>query len=1408
MATTTSPGSSRARATGWLEVAGLAVLAYLPALLSDPGRVSADSKQYLYLDPGRFLARAPHLWDAQAAAGGVSHQHIGYLWPMGPWFWALDAFGVPTWVAQRLWLGTLTLLAGLGTRWLLRRLGLSRAGVLAGTLVYLLTPYQLAFSARSSVLLLPWAGLPWLVGLTDRAQREGGWRDPAWMALIVLTIGAVNASTLVLVGVGPLVWLLVGVTDRAQARRAAAIAVRVGALSVGVSLWWIAALRLEAAYSLPVLQVTERLHTVAVASSPGDVLRGLGNWFFYGRDRLGYSIDQAEHYVNDLGTIVATFSLAALGVAAAVVVRWRHRARFVALVLVGTVVSVGAWPLDDPSPYARGVAELADTSIGLALRNTARAAPVVVLGLAGLLGAAVSAWRPRPLRWGSAALVGTLALAGLRPVATEGLLSEHQVRVDPIPAYWTDAADALDARGTSTRVLELPGSNFAAYRWGNAVDPILPGLMDRGQLAREVLPLGSASSALLLDALDRRLQEGTLEPAAIAPIARLFGVGDVVIRSDLEYERFRTPNPRALWDQLMGHDLPGLGDPVGFGTPVPNVPDPALPMLDEVELRTPASAPDPPPVATFPVEGSQPIVRVAPTAAPVVLAGDGDGIVDAAAAGLVDGRSLVLQATSLSADALRDALRAGGDLVVTDTYRRRIQTWFYSIRDTRGPTEQAGETLPEPSGYDYRIDPTPAAGDELRTVVEQVGGRVSATAGGGAERPEDRAAAAVDGDLRTAWRVGGADPRGTRFLLSVPDGVTADHVTLVQPQDGPRDRQLTTVRLRIDGGPAQEVLLTEASMAPAGQVVAFPSSVVHELELEIVGVSSPPFDAALANAVGFAEVGLGNVVVEEWVRVPMGLVDQADGGRGHQLDLVLSRLRYEPGARGRQDQERVLRRVFDLPTERTFTLAGTIRVEPNAPDDVLDSVLGTSIGSAVVTASSHLAGDPGSRASRAVDGDPVTAWQSAFGPQDGQHLTLRLPGPVEVHGLRVTLVADGRHSVPGVLSLFADGHPAGTVAVPPAAGADIAVALPDPPAGTRELRIEVSSVRVVTPVPGDPNPAEILPVAISEVAGVGLPRAVDPAAVDGRCRPLLTVDDAVVKVRAVGGVADARTGLALEPCDGPLTLAAGRHTVASTRGVDIGVGVDRIVLSSAADGTAAPLAARGTPRSEAGSTVRVRSERRGNDYDLGITTDGEPFWLVLGQSDDQGWSLDLEGATVGPREIVDGSANGWLITPEGPGELTASITWKPQRLIWVTLVLSALAVLACLAILLRSRRSAGAGAEALPSLVNPPSGHRVLTPGAPGLAVGVGIAVLVVSTPLAAVAASGAVVVGLLLPRAAWLWAVLAPALVLASRGLLRPRLAWVALALLAADLAVEYWAARSVRDREGREGRRGAPAP
>ena len=88
----------------------------------------ADTKLYLYLDPGRLVSDAPYTFDGRQFAGWVPHQTISYLWPSGPWYWLFDAIGVPDWIAHRLWIGTILFVAGLGVRWLARLLGIVGRG--------------------------------------------------------------------------------------------------------------------------------------------------------------------------------------------------------------------------------------------------------------------------------------------------------------------------------------------------------------------------------------------------------------------------------------------------------------------------------------------------------------------------------------------------------------------------------------------------------------------------------------------------------------------------------------------------------------------------------------------------------------------------------------------------------------------------------------------------------------------------------------------------------------------------------------------------------------------------------------------------------------------------------------------------------------------------------------------------------------------------------------------------------------------------------------------------------------------------------------------------------------------------------------------------------------------------------
>ncbi len=43
--------------------AAFIVLCYLPLITASPGKVVADTKSYLYIDPGRLLASAASMWD-------------------------------------------------------------------------------------------------------------------------------------------------------------------------------------------------------------------------------------------------------------------------------------------------------------------------------------------------------------------------------------------------------------------------------------------------------------------------------------------------------------------------------------------------------------------------------------------------------------------------------------------------------------------------------------------------------------------------------------------------------------------------------------------------------------------------------------------------------------------------------------------------------------------------------------------------------------------------------------------------------------------------------------------------------------------------------------------------------------------------------------------------------------------------------------------------------------------------------------------------------------------------------------------------------------------------------------------------------------------------------------------------
>ncbi|MGH8922751.1 MAG: alpha-(1-_3)-arabinofuranosyltransferase domain-containing protein, partial [Actinomycetes bacterium] len=269
----------------WLAAGALALAAYLPALASSPGRMPADTKLYLYLDPDRLITDAPWTFDARQFAGWVPHQVIAYLWPQGPWFSLGNAAGVPDWITHRLWIGSLLFVAGAGVLWAGRRLGLGVGAAFVAAAVYQLAPYVLPYVSRTSAMLLPWAGLGWIVGLTFLAATRSRWRHAALCALVIATVGAVNATALLMIAPAPVLWLIVAAIERQIGwGRAVATAARIAVLSLGVSLWWIAAIVIQGRRGAEVLAYSESLESVSYTSTSPEVWRGLGYWLTYVRD--------------------------------------------------------------------------------------------------------------------------------------------------------------------------------------------------------------------------------------------------------------------------------------------------------------------------------------------------------------------------------------------------------------------------------------------------------------------------------------------------------------------------------------------------------------------------------------------------------------------------------------------------------------------------------------------------------------------------------------------------------------------------------------------------------------------------------------------------------------------------------------------------------------------------------------------------------------------------------------------------------------------------------------------------------------------------------------------------------------------------------------------------------------------
>ena len=214
---------------------------------------------------------------------------------MGPFFArAARRSACPAWVVERLWLGLIFALAVWGMLRLLDVLIGRPRGVahVVAAAFYLLNPYTLVFTARTTITLLGYAALPWLLLITHHGLRADA--RVAWLAAVVVGRrrsrscspppgGGVNAAVVGLdagrtAGAAP---LRAGHGDGALARQRAASWSASACSACSRRCGGSCPLLVHVQYGIDFLQFTEQPGTIWGTNSITESLRLMGYWTSY-----------------------------------------------------------------------------------------------------------------------------------------------------------------------------------------------------------------------------------------------------------------------------------------------------------------------------------------------------------------------------------------------------------------------------------------------------------------------------------------------------------------------------------------------------------------------------------------------------------------------------------------------------------------------------------------------------------------------------------------------------------------------------------------------------------------------------------------------------------------------------------------------------------------------------------------------------------------------------------------------------------------------------------------------------------------------------------------------------------------------------------------------------------------------
>ncbi|RKN54593.1 DUF3367 domain-containing protein [Micromonospora costi] len=1183
-----------------------------------------DTKVDLAVNPVGWLERSLHVWNPGGSFGQLQNQTYGYLWPMGPFFVAGDALGMPAWVVQRLWWALLMCVACTGIILLAERLaiGTPATRIIAGV-AFALSPRIVTELGPISVEAWPSAVAPWvLVPLVGLARGVPLRRAVTRSALAVACAGGVNATAVLAVVPLAVLWLAT-----LQPLRRRLVAIVAWGLAVGAATaWWLVPLLVLGRYSPPFLDYIETATVTTRVTDLVTTVRGASHWLAYGR-----SWEAGAQLATDGALIVATLVVAGLGLAGLARKGMPHRRFLVVGLLVGVaLVGLGHVAAVD-GLFADWQRSFLDRS-GAPLRNVHKFDVVLrvplVLGLAHLLGALSRAGSATGRRWHPtrrrALVVKAVALVGIAAVASPALAGQLPIKgsFESVPGYWRDAGAWLDANLGRDRVLVVPGARFPDYRWGSPADEITQPLLKSSWVVRNSIPLAPPATIRLLDAVESVVASGAGSDGLADLLARS-GVRYLLLRSDLDYGASRAARPVQVRQALARS--PGLRRVAAFG-----------PMLGGSQayrdqgLDVPTRA-----LEVYEVQRVvQPVVAYDASALSTVVGGP-ESLLDIAAAGRLGGAPTVF-----AGDLPQGA--AMGPVLLTDGLRRREVT-FGLLHDNASATTEADQRA-FLSGVTR--DYLPPWGDAYATVVRYRGIKGVTASSSWAQahpltgsRPAHQPYAAIDGDPATSWRT--APSAAARQWLEVEFS-------------GPT--KVSQVRLRFDT--EADTLPTRVTVRNGVERVTV-DSFEPTLTVRLPGIHASSrlrvtIESALSIRSGQGRVGIAELEIPG-VRAERTLVTPQGPETDQPATVVLTAApavdscyflddvpRCGAGVGRASEDGGRLDRTVPLPAGGSYTPAIWVRpkVGPQL-NALLDREVALSWPLKLaprVTASSTGLPDPVARPGAVLDGDTATAWLPAA-EDASPWLKLNWLTTRTISGLRLSSAESVARARPWRVTVIGDGGVrSGTV------DKDGLLRF-DRPLRTDEITIlfrASTSARSFDPYKGR---SERLPIGIGEVTvlplnptvGVDLDKRVTLRCGSG---PTLDVGGERVKTavtatrRDLLELREVRATVCGGRGAGRLTLPAGDLRVVADAS-------DLVTPTRVALDPAEPSGPIATP-----SPVRVldwsATERR-----LHVAPNPGGTVLAVRENENPGWQATVAGRKLAPL-VVDGWQQGWLL-PAGVG---------------------------------------------------------------------------------------------------------------------------------------------------------------